>query len=155
MKFSEACALKFTFRIIRGFLKAIAWSCALVLKVLTFKPAAYQGVRIICLLDAVNCLNEVQQQTVRCISWNKCVFGIGIFMERVMKKQTPHLFCFVWKLFFHVGGYVNSQDKPYPRAENPMIIHKEPSHYVKASAWYAFSVHWIKLGPHMYLYRVT
>jgi len=47
---------------------------------------------------------------------------------------------FCAEAFFYASGYVNSQDKPYPPPENPMLTHKEPSHHVKASA---LSVHWI------------
>jgi hypothetical protein len=54
---------------------------------------------------------------------------------------TLVLFCV--EPFFHINGYVNSQDKRYPPAANPMLIHKEPSHHVKVSAWYALSVLWI------------
>lgn len=41
---------------------------------------------------------------------------------------TLVLFCV--EAFFHVSGCVNSQDKRYPPAENPMLTHKEPLDHV-------------------------
>jgi hypothetical protein len=52
---------------------------------------------------------------------------------------TLVLFCV--EALFHVSEYVNSQNKRYAPAENPMLTYKESSHYVKASAWYANSTH--------------
>jgi len=54
------------------------------------------------------------------------------------------LFCV--EALFHVSGYVNSQNKRCPPAENPMLTHKESSHHVKANVWYAKSTHRIN-GP--------
>jgi len=57
---------------------------------------------------------------------------------------TLVLFCV--EALFHVSGYVNSQNKGYPPAENPMLTHKEPSCLVKVSECCALSMRWIT-GP--------
>jgi hypothetical protein len=65
-------------------------------------------------------------------------------LHRVRDEGTnTALVLFCVEALFHVSGYVNSQNKRYPPAENPMLTHKEPSHHVKASACYALNMHWI------------
>lgn len=62
------------------------------------------------------------------------------------------LFCV--EALFHISGDVNSQNKRYPPAENPMLTHKEPSHHVKASTCYALSVHRIT-GPFFFFETIN
>lgn len=96
------------------------------------------------LLIAVSCLN-VAQQCLWCISWNMWVFGIGIFMECLRKKDTT-LVLFCAEALFHVNGYVNSHNKSYPPAENHMSTLRVSSRQIKSSECYAVSTHRIT-GP--------
>jgi hypothetical protein len=61
----------------------------------------------------------------------------GVYDEET--NTTLVLFCV--EALFHVSGYVNSQKKRDPLAENPMLTHKESSHHIKSSACYAVSTH--------------
>jgi hypothetical protein len=53
-----------------------------------------------------------------------------------MKKHTT-LILFCVEALFHVSGYVNSQNKTNPHAENPMLTHK--SHHIMLRPVHAIS----------------
>jgi hypothetical protein len=54
---------------------------------------------------------------------------------------TLVLFCV--EALSHVSGYVNSHNKRYPPAVNPMLTHKKPSCLVKVRECCALSINWI------------
>jgi hypothetical protein len=48
--------------------------------------------------------------------------------------------------WFHLQGYVNSQNARVWAAENPHVYHEEPLHPLKVGVWCAISIRWI-MGP--------
>jgi hypothetical protein len=51
----------------------------------------------------------------------------------------PDLVSYTDDAWFHLSGYVNSQNNPYWSAENPHSIHEVPLHDVKIGVWCAIS----------------
>jgi hypothetical protein len=58
----------------------------------------------------------------------------------------PDFVFYTDEAWFHLSGYVNSQNNRYWSAENPHSIHEVPLHDVKIGVWCAISAHRIT-GP--------
>jgi len=102
------------------------------------------SVWIVCLFVTMNSLNKVQQ-TQWCILWSKWVFRFGIFMEHVMKKQTPSLLCFVWKLC------CMSVDMWIFRMSSTCRKSQVPSHHYKTRFCATTSIHFQLSDPILFV----
>jgi hypothetical protein len=64
-------------------------------------------------------------------------------------NEHPGILDFVWltdEAWFHLSGYVNSQNTRVWAAENPHVYHEEPLHPLKVGVWCAISRRRI-IGP--------
>ena len=54
-------------------------------------------------------------------------------------RLDPLLYFMSDEVWFHLSGYVNSQNTRYWSSENPHVIHKTPLHDLKIGVWCAVS----------------
>jgi len=72
-------------------------------------------------------------------------------------KENPSILVYIWfsdEAWFHLSGYVNSQNSRIWGSENPNAIHEEPLHSEKIGVWCGMSRRRI-IGPIFFDATVT
>jgi hypothetical protein len=58
-------------------------------------------------------------------------------MGYVIEKIKPTIILFSDEAWFHFSGYLNSQNKRYWSADNPVLLHQVPLHSIRVASWCA------------------